>query len=142
MTLFDPYLAFSGESSSLQRWQFLLTENIRFCAFLPQYEGAVNENCTPCYVKSIFHGLQTFSRLIGFFAHYHTLIDDGTYANIKALAEAIGIDSGVVAKATRLTLLSPTIVHKLILGEADLSMQTLRRSFPLVWEKQERELLR
>ena len=60
----------------------------------------------------------------------------------KALAEAIGIDSGVVAKATRLTLLSPTIVHKLILGEADLSMQTLRRSFPLVWEKQERELLR
>ena len=58
------------------------------------------------------------------------------------LAEAIGIDSGVVAKATRLTLLSPTIVHKLILGEADLSMQTLRRSFPLVWEKQESELLK
>jgi len=74
--------------------------------------------------------------------HWHSLINDGTYANIKALAEAIGIDSGVVAKATRLTLLSPTIVHKLILGEADLSMQTLRRSFPLVWEKQERELLR
>lgn len=74
--------------------------------------------------------------------HWQTLIDDGTYANIKALAEAIGIDPGVVAKATRLTLLSPTIVHKLILGEADLSMQTLRRSFPLVWEKQERELLR
>ena len=104
--------------------------------------GAVNENCTSCYVKSIFHVLQTFSRLIGFFAHYHTLIDDGTYANIKALAEAIGIDSGVVAKATRLMLLSPTIVHKLILGEADLSMQTLWHSFPLVWEKQECELLK
>ena len=63
--------------------------------------------------------------------HWQSLIDDGTYANIKALA-----------KATRLTLLSPKIVHKLILGGADLSMQTLRRSFPLVWEKQERELLR
>ena len=37
---------------------------------------------------------------------------------------------------------SPKIIHKLILGEADLSMQTLRRSFPLVWEKQESELLR
>ena len=74
--------------------------------------------------------------------HWQALIDDGTYANIKALAEAIGIDSGVVAKAIRLTLLSPKIVHKLILGEADLSMQTLRRSFPLVWEKQESELLK
>ena len=104
--------------------------------------GAVNENCTPCYVKSIFHGRQAFSRLIVFFARYHTLIDDGTYANIKALAEAIGIDSGVVAKAIRLTLLSPEIVHKLILGEADLSMQTLRHSFLMVWEKQESELLK
>ena len=74
--------------------------------------------------------------------HWQSLIDNGTYANIKSLAAAIGIDSGVVAKATRLTLLSPTIVHKLILGEADLSMQTLRRSFPLVWEKQESELLK
>ena len=34
--------------------------------------------------------------------HWQALIDDGTYANIKALAEAIGIDSGVGAKATRL----------------------------------------
>ena len=35
-----------------------------------------------------------------------------------------------------------SIVHKLILGEADLSMQTLRHSFPMVWEKQESELLK
>ena len=73
---------------------------------------------------------------------WQALIDSGTYRNTGDLAEAIGIDSGVVAKATRLTLLSPKIVHKLILGEADLSMQTLRHSFPLVWEKQESELLK
>ena len=36
VALFVPQFAFTGESSSLQRWQFLLTENIRFCAFLPQ----------------------------------------------------------------------------------------------------------
>ena len=54
VALFVPKLAFTGESSSLQRWQFLLTENIRFCAFLPQYEGAVNENCTPREFKTIF----------------------------------------------------------------------------------------
>ena len=74
--------------------------------------------------------------------HWQRLIDDGVYPNIKVLAEAIGIDSGVVAKAVRLTLLSPKIVHKLILGESDLTMTVLRKSFPPVWEKQEKELLK
>jgi hypothetical protein len=74
--------------------------------------------------------------------HWQSLIDSGAYANIKSLAAAIGIDSGVVAKAIRLTLLSPEIVHKLILGEADLTMQTMRRSFSMDWETQKKELLR
>ena len=73
---------------------------------------------------------------------WQEMIDDGTYPNIKALAAAIGIDPGVVAKAIRLTLLSPKIIHKLILGEADLSMKIMRKSFPMVWEKQEKELLK
>ncbi len=74
--------------------------------------------------------------------HWQSLIDSGVYANIKSLAAAIGIDSGVVAKAIRMTLLSPEIVHKLILGEADLTMQTMRRSFSMVWETQKNELLK
>lgn len=74
--------------------------------------------------------------------HWQSLIDDGTYANIKSLAAAIGIDPGVVARAIRLTLLSPKIIHKLILGEADLTMQALRHSFPMVWETQEKEILK
>ena len=57
------------------------------------------------------------------------------------MAKAIGIDSGVVAKAIRLTWLSPKIIHKIIIGEVDISMQTLRKSFPIVWRKQEEELL-
>ena len=69
--------------------------------------------------------------------HWQELIDEGAYPNIKELAKAIGIDSGVVAKAW----LSPKIIHKLIIGEADISMQTLRKSFPIVWRKQEEELL-
>ena len=68
--------------------------------------------------------------------HWQELIDEGAYPNIK-----VGIDSGVVAKAIRLTWLSPKIIHKLIIGEADISMQTLRKSFPIVWRKQEEELL-
>ncbi len=74
--------------------------------------------------------------------HWQELIDEGTYPNIKALADAIGIDSGVVAKAIRLTLLSPKIIHKLIVGEANLSLQTMRRAIPMVWETQEKELLK
>ena len=73
--------------------------------------------------------------------HWQELIDEGAYPNIKELAKAIGIDSGVVAKAIRLTWLSPKIIHKIIIGEVDISMQTLRRSFPIVWSKQEKELL-
>ena len=63
--------------------------------------------------------------------HWQELIDEGAYPNIKELAKAIGIDSW----------LSPKIIHKLIIGEADISMQTLRKSFPIVWRKQEEELL-
>ena len=74
--------------------------------------------------------------------HWQSLIDSGVYANIKSLAAAIGIDPGVVARAIRLTLLSPKIIHKLILGEADLTMQALRHSFPMVWETQEKEILK
>ena len=54
--------------------------------------------------------------------------------------KAIGIDSGGVPKAIRLTWLSPKIIHEIIIGEVDISMQTLRRSFPIVWSKQEKEL--
>lgn len=67
--------------------------------------------------------------------HWQELIDEGAYPNIKELAKAIGIDSGVVAKAIRLTWLSPKIIHKIIIGEVDISMQTLRKSFPIVWRK-------
>lgn len=73
--------------------------------------------------------------------HWQELIDEGAYPNIKELAKAIGIDSGGVAKAIRLTWLSPKIIHKIIIGKVDISMQTLRRSFPIVRSKQEKELL-
>jgi len=74
--------------------------------------------------------------------HWQELIDDGTYRSIRELAAAIGIDPGVVAKAIRLTLLSPKIIHKLILGDINLSMMTLRRNFPMVWSQQEKMFIK
>jgi hypothetical protein len=63
--------------------------------------------------------------------HWQELIDEGAYPNIKELAKAIGIDSRVVAKAIRLTWLSPKIIHKIIIGEVDISMQLCGEVSPL-----------
>lgn len=68
---------------------------------------------------------------------WQKMIDDGTFANIKELARKIDIDPGVVAKAIRLTWLSPKIIHQIISGETDLTLGQLRQSFPALWEEQE-----
>lgn len=47
--------------------------------------------------------------------YWQSLIDDGKYENIKTLAEAFNLEPGAVAKCTRLTLLSPKIIHRLLL---------------------------
>ena len=73
--------------------------------------------------------------------HWQELIDEGAYPNIKELAKAIGIGAWVVARGLRLTWLSPKIIHNLFIGEVDISMQSLLKSFPIVWRKQEEELL-
>ena len=69
---------------------------------------------------------------------WQEMIDNGRFPNIRELAETIGIDSGVVAKAIRLTLLSPKIVHLIVTGEIELTMKELRESFPVLWEEQEK----
>lgn len=48
---------------------------------------------------------------------------------------------GGVVKTIRLTLLSPVIIRKSIIGDTDISTQTLRRNFTVTWSKQEKELL-
>ena len=49
--------------------------------------------------------------------HWQDLIDDGKFSNIEELAKAIGIDKVHVTRIMRLTLLSPKIIHKIIIGE-------------------------
>ena len=61
-----------------------------------------------------------------------------------ALARAfrVGVDSGLISRTIRLTLLSPKIIHKLLSGELDLSLDSCRRSFPDSWAEQEKVLLK
>lgn len=61
---------------------------------------------------------------------WQKMIDEGKFSNIKDLAATVGVDSGLISRTIRLTLLSPKIIHKLLSGELDLSWDSCRRSFP------------
>ena len=73
---------------------------------------------------------------------WQKMIDEGKFSNIKDLAATVGVDSGLISRAIRLTLLSPKIIHKLLSGELDLSLDSCRRSFPDSWAEQEKVLLK
>ena len=72
---------------------------------------------------------------------WQKMIDEGKFSNIKDLAATIGVDSGHISRTIRLTLLSPKIIHKLLSGELDLSIDSCRRSFPDSWAEQEKMFL-
>ena len=69
---------------------------------------------------------------------WQKMIDEGKFSNIKDLAATVGVDSGLISRTIRLTLLSPKIIHKLLSGELDLSWDSCRRSFPDSWAEQEK----
>lgn len=73
---------------------------------------------------------------------WQKMIDEGKFSNIKDLAATVGVDSGLISRTIRLTLLSPKIIHKLLSGELDLSWDSCRRSLPDSWAEQEKVLLK
>ena len=72
--------------------------------------------------------------------HWQDLIDDGKFSNIEELAKAIGIDKVHVARIMRLTLLSPKIIHKIIIGEITIPSYFFRKSVPVELKEQEKLL--
>ena len=74
---------------------------------------------------------------------WQRLIDEGKFANIKELATAIGKDPSQIARAIRLTRLSPAIVHHIIVGDTPdgLSLARLRGDLPVKWSEQEEMLV-
>ena len=74
---------------------------------------------------------------------WQRLIDEGRFANIKELATAIGKDPSQIARAIRLTRLSPTIVHRIVVGDIPdgLSLAKLRGDLPVKWGEQEKMLM-
>ncbi len=74
---------------------------------------------------------------------WQRLIDEGRFANIKELATAIGKDSSQIARAIRMTRLSPAIVHRIIVGDTPdgISLARLRGDLPVKWSEQEEVLV-
>jgi hypothetical protein len=89
------------------------------------------ENCDSPLVINLARGF-----------YWQSLIDDGKYENMKELAKALGLENGAVTKVVRLTLLSPKIIHKIIIGDITINSNILREKIPLLWKDQEKLYLK
>ena len=74
---------------------------------------------------------------------WQRLIDEGRFANIKELATSIGKDPSQIARAIRMTRLSPALVHRIIVGDMPdgISLAKLRGDLPVKWSEQETVLI-
>jgi hypothetical protein len=74
---------------------------------------------------------------------WQELIDEGRFASIGELANAVGVDFAYVARLLQLTLLAPDVVQAILDGQeaSGLSLEKLRRGFPLVWQEQRMRLV-
>lgn len=70
------------------------------------------------------------------------LLEQGKYATICELAQAIDKDPSQVMRILRLTLLAPDIIEAIYAGRepSGLSLERLYRQFPLLWEEQRKVL--
>ena len=70
---------------------------------------------------------------------WQALIDEGVYSNVQELARAIGKDIAYVSRITRLTLLSPEIIHGILTGQLDqIGVEKCKQPFPVLWDEQKK----
>ena len=67
---------------------------------------------------------------------WQRLIDEGEYSNVQELARAIGKD---MAYVSRITLLSPEIIHGVLTGQLDqIGVEKCKQPFPVLWDEQKK----
>ena len=74
---------------------------------------------------------------------WQRLIDEGRFANLKEFARFIGKAPSQIARAIRLTRLSPAIVHRMVVNDIPdgLSLGKIRGDLPVKWGEQEAVLM-
>lgn len=67
-------------------------------------------------------------------------IDDGLFKNVTELAAHLGRDRARVSHTLQLALLSPEIIHLIIIGALPnhITLRIVNRSFPADWEEQKK----
>ena len=67
-------------------------------------------------------------------------IDEGMFKNVTELATHLGRDRARVSHTLQLALLSPEIIHLVIIGALPnhITLQIVNRSFPADWEEQKK----
>lgn len=67
-----------------------------------------------------------------------SLLEDGRYPTIRALADSLGLDRSYVARTLSLTLLAPDVVQAVIAGKerSGLSVARIRNDLPIRWDDQ------
>ena len=60
-------------------------------------------------------------------------------SDVRKLARAIGKDMAYVSRITRLTLLSPEIIHGILTGQLDqIGVEKCKQPFPILWDEQKK----
>ncbi len=74
---------------------------------------------------------------------WQKFIDDGKFQNAVEMAHALGIDPGMVQRTLRLAMLSPEIIHRIIMGDipSALNLASLRNAIPDLWDEQQKVFL-
>ncbi len=69
---------------------------------------------------------------------WQRLLENGTYATIRQLADAERINASYVSRTLRITLLAPDIVEAILDGvqPATLRLADLESAFPIEWREQ------
>jgi hypothetical protein len=69
---------------------------------------------------------------------WRDMLENGTHATIRDIAEAEQINASYVGRVLRLTLLAPGIVEAIVKGQqsSGLQLPNLLQRFPMVWREQ------
>jgi hypothetical protein len=73
---------------------------------------------------------------------WQKLLDEGVYATVGDIGDALNMSKSYVSRILRLALLAPDIVEAIIAGRADqsLMLERLERPLPASWTEQRRRL--
>ena len=71
---------------------------------------------------------------------WQAMIDEGKFANVSELAQAIGRDKSYVSRVIRFTLLAPDIIHAALAGKLTkrIGLERFKQAFPHSWEEQKK----